>query len=155
MGGSEVEVVTVEQAPTAVRAGTVTRAELGKTIGEYLGTVWKYVRERGDLQPGHSIVLYRGDPGAGPAPIEVGVQIAHSFTGADPSGVWCSRLPAGRAARIVNHGPFDQLGPSYAALFKWRDDGGHVFKGPSWEVYGDHDDNPDNLVTEIYFLLGE
>jgi len=153
MGGSEVEIVTVAQAPIAVRAGTTTRDELSKTIREYLDTVWKFIRERGDLEPGHNVVVYRGDPSAGPAPIEAGVQVGKTFNGATPSGVWCSRLPAGRAARIVHRGPYDQMAASNQALRKWIDDGGHVVKGPSWEVYGDWNDDPSQLETEIYYLL--
>ena len=43
---------------------------------------------------------------------------------------------------------------TYDVLMAWADDGGHVFTGPSWEVYGDWDEDPAKLETEIFFLLG-
>jgi len=148
-----VEMATVEAIPLAVRDGRAARADLGATIGELLGDVWTYIRERGDLDPRHSVVVYRGDPGQGPAPIEVGVQVGHRFDETSPSGVHCSELPAGRVARALHRGPYDQMAPTYNAIAAWAKDTGHEFGGASWEIYGDWDEDPAKLEVEICFLL--
>jgi effector-binding domain-containing protein len=147
-----VEVLTVDADPTAVRVGRVTRAELSATIGQYLGDVWAYIRNDSDLKPRHSIVLYRGDPGAGPAEIEIGVQVDRRFDGESASGVRSSELPAGTVVRAIHRGPYDQMAPAYDAIARWAKEGGHQL-GVSWEVYGDWDEDPAKLETEIVFRV--
>jgi hypothetical protein len=66
-----VEILTVDAVTTAVCHARVTHADLGKAIGECLDEVWTFIRAAGDLEPNNSIVLYLGDPGAGPAPVEM------------------------------------------------------------------------------------
>jgi effector-binding domain-containing protein len=152
--GADIEIATVESVPTAVRDTRVTIAELGAAIGKHLDEVWTYIRAEGDLSPRHSIVLYKGNPSAGPADVEIGVEVDRTFDGPSETGVRCSALPAGRAARAVHRGPYDQMAKTYDALMAWADKGGHAFTGPSWEVYGDWHEDPAKLETEIYFLLG-
>jgi effector-binding domain-containing protein len=149
-----VEVMTVASIPTAVRDARITRAELSATIGELLGDVWGYIRAHGDLEPRHSVVVYRGDPGAGPADIEVGVQVGRRFDGTSPSGIRCSELPAGEVVRAIHRGPYDQMASAYNAIGEWAKAGGHRLS-TSWEVYGDWDEDPAKLETEIYFLLAD
>jgi effector-binding domain-containing protein len=150
-----VDVVDVAATVLAVRDGTVTIAELSTTIPRLLGDVWAYIREAGDLDPGHNVVVYRGDPNVGPAPIEVGVQVARRFEPPPSSAVRCSELPAGRAAHAKHIGPYDAMAPAYTAIMVWARDGGHEFGGGSWEVYGDWTDDPAQLETDIYVLLAE
>jgi effector-binding domain-containing protein len=118
-----------------------------------LDDVWAYIRDEGDLSPRHNVVVYRGDPGAGPALVEVGVQVGRRFDGQSPSGVKCSELPAGPVARAIHVGPYDKMAPTYDAIARWARDGGHAFAGVSWEIYGDWHDDPAKLETEILFLL--
>jgi effector-binding domain-containing protein len=152
-GNIVVETLTVDGVPTAVRDGRTTRADLAATIRELLDDVWTHIRGRDDLVPGPSVVLYRGDFGEGLSDIEVGVQVERSFDGVSVSGVRCSVLPAGRVARALHLGPYDQMASTYDAITAWARDSAHTFAGPSWEVYGDWDDDPAKLRTEIYFLL--
>ena len=148
-----VEVVDVEPALAAVRDGAATRAELAATIRLLLDDVWAHIRQAGDLVPGHNVVVYRGDPGLGPAPVEVGVQIGRRFDGPSATGVRCSELPSGRAVRVTHRGPYDAMAPAYGAIAAWARDGGHALAGVSWEVYGDWDADPARLETDIYWLL--
>jgi effector-binding domain-containing protein len=147
------DVVDVDPVPAAVRVGSTTRAELSATIRRLLDDVWSYIREARDLSPGHNVVVYRGDLDAGPAPVEVGVQVGRRFEGTSASGVRCVELPSGRAAHVTHRGPYDAMAPAYQALDRGIRDGGHVVAGPSWEVYGDWSADPSQLETDIYVLL--
>ena len=131
----------------------MTHAELSAAIGQLLGEVWTYLREMGDLAPGHSVVVYRGDPGAGPADVEIGVQIGRDLDTPSASGVRPSELPAGRAVHVTHRGPYDQMAPAYEAIDRWMKVSDERSAGPSWEVYGDWNEDPDLLETDIYFLL--
>jgi effector-binding domain-containing protein len=148
-----VELTTVEPLPAAVRDGTASRGDLAGTIRRLLDDVWAFLREAGDLEPGHNIVVYRGALDPGPAPIEVGVQVGRRFDQPSPTGVRCGELPAGRAAHVTHCGPYDAMAPSYEALARWARDGGQRMAGVSWEVYGDWHPDPDQLEVDIYALL--
>jgi effector-binding domain-containing protein len=140
-----------------VRDGRTDHAHLAATIRDLLDDVWSHLRSRSDVRPGHSIVLYRGDPSQGPIDVEIGVQVDEplpvSAANGPGSEVRASELPGGRAARIVHVGPYDQLARTYDTLAKWARDEGHTLSGPSWEVYGDWTDDTSKLETEIYFRL--
>jgi effector-binding domain-containing protein len=150
---SPVEVLSVEAVPTAVRDGQATRTDLSTVIRRLLDDVWAHVRQAGDLEPGHNVVVYRGNLDAGPTPIEVGVQVARPFDEASATGVHCSELPAGRAAHVTHRGPYQAIALAYQAILTWAEQGGHQLGDMSWEVYGDWAEDPDQLVTDIYFLL--
>src|SRR5206468_3811315 len=122
-------------------------------IRECLDDVWAFVRSSSAITPHHNIVLYKGDPGAGPADIEVGVRVARPFSEVSPAGVHCSSLPAGRVVSAVHVGPYDQMGRTYDALLAFARDGGHEIRGPSWEIYGDWSDDPSKVETEICFVV--
>ena len=148
-----VDVVMVEPGLAAVRDGRATRAQLAATIRRLLDDVWVHIRASGELVPAHNVVVYRGDLDAGPAPIEVGVQVGRRFDGSADSGVVCAELPSGAAAHVVHRGPYDSMAPAYAAVGAWARAGGHRFAGVSWEVYGDWSEDPGQLRTDIYVLL--
>jgi effector-binding domain-containing protein len=148
-----VETATVKADPIAARDARTTRADLAATIRSSLDDVWKFVRESGDLDPRHNVVVYKGDPGAGPADVEVGVQVGRRFDGTSPTGVRCSELPAGRVARAMHRGPYDQMAPTYEAIENWAQKTGQTFSGPSWEIYGDWHEDPAELEVEIVFMI--
>ena len=152
MTGPEVEVVHVEPALAAVRDGAATRAELAPTIRRLLDDVWAHIRQAGDLSPGHNVVVYRGNPDDGPAPLEVGVQVGRRFDDPSATSVRCTELPSGPAVRVTHRGPYDAMAPAYAAIHRWARDGGHAL-GVSWEVYGDWHADPAQMETHIYWLL--
>jgi effector-binding domain-containing protein len=148
-----VEEADVDAIPTAVIDVRITHTELADAIGRCLGQVWDYVRERSDLQPRHSIVLYKGNPSAGPADIEIGVEVTRRFDERSDAGIRSSELPGGRVVRAVHRGPYSEMARTYDAIGAWADARGYAFRGGSWETYGDHDDDPSKLETEICFLI--
>jgi effector-binding domain-containing protein len=149
----EVDVVDIEACPLAAVRTHVTTATLGGEIGRLLDVVWTYVRAS-DLDPNHSVVVYHGDPaGSGGTDIDVGVQVDRPFDGTTGDGLRCIELPATRVARALHRGPYDQMAPTYAAIDDHCRQHGLAFAGTSWEVYGDWNEDPALLETEIVFAL--
>jgi DNA-binding transcriptional MerR regulator len=65
-------------------------------------------------------------------------------------------LPATTVASTVHIGPFDAVGPAYAALYEWIEAGGHHPSGPIRESYIDgpwNKENPADYLTEIHVPL--
>ena len=89
---------------------------------------------------------------ANPGLIEFGVQVEEEF--ADGDVVVCSETPAGTIATTTHVGPYDrarrcaQLPSADGAATK-----GEPIAGPFWEIYGDWDDDPTKLETEVCYLL--
>ena len=90
-------------------------------------------------------------------PLICGVQIDAPFSG--HGKVVAASTPPGRVAMVTHWGPYSELNRAYTAIDQW----GHaqekpltsdtIFAGPSWEVYGHHNDNPAKLQTDVYKLL--
>jgi effector-binding domain-containing protein len=56
-------------------------------------------------------------------------------------------------ATTAHFGDYAQMAGAYAALEQWWTGNGRRPAGVSWEVYGDWDDDPAKVRTDIYFLL--
>ncbi len=154
---NDVHVLSVPRGYLAVVQGTATHANLSLKIREYLDQVYASLARGTVRQAGLNVVLYRGAPDrdllASPegCPIEAGVQVAAPFESGD--GLVCSSTPGGMVATAVHMGPYTEMGRAYDALFAWRRDTGRLFTGTFWEVYGDWSDQPDQLRTDVFFLL--
>jgi effector-binding domain-containing protein len=83
--------------------------------------------------------------------IEVGVQVPGPFEG--DGRVVCSATPGGTAARALHVGPYDKLGDAHDAVRLWCRKNNHPIAGPNWEVYGDWNEDPNQLETEVFYLL--
>jgi hypothetical protein len=53
----------------------------------------------------------------------------------------------------AHFGEYSALGGAYAALEGWCAASGRHSAGVNWEVYGDWDENPARLRTDVYALL--
>jgi effector-binding domain-containing protein len=99
------------------------------------------------VESGHNVMLYWDDV----PNVEVGVQVAETFA---PSGrVVPSALPAGRIASAIHRGPDDELDGAHRAIREWCAARGHKLTGTRWEIYGDWQENPEELETEVTYLL--
>ncbi len=74
-------------------------------------------------------------------------------------GISVRELPSVRCVALIHKGPYDQLGRSYAKVFKWINEHNYkvvlptrevYLKGPGMIVKG----NPKNYVTEIQIPVG-
>lgn len=143
-----VTIVTVAPRPTAVVAASTTWAEFPGLWKGLLDQVWAFLGEHPGLRTdGHNVMLYLDSV----PNVEVGVIVTGPFTGA--GNVVPSTLPVGRAAMTVHRGAYGGLGQAHTAVRNWCESEGKELAGPSWEIYGDHDDDESKLETEVYWLL--
>jgi effector-binding domain-containing protein len=144
---SEVRLVTTTARPTAVVAATTTWDEFPTLWGRLLDEVYACLATVDPRDRGHNVMLYRDDLPT----VEIGVEVGVPFT---PRGhVVASTLPAGPAAMSIHHGPYDRLGETHGAIWDWCRANDRRPAGPRWEIYGDWDEDPDQLLTEVYYLL--
>jgi DNA-binding transcriptional MerR regulator len=73
-------------------------------------------------------------------------------------GISVRELPGGRCVSLLHKGPYDQLGRSYAAAFKYVRERGEQVLSPTREIYLKgpgmiFKGNPQNYLTEIQLLL--
>ena len=145
--GSEVTVETVDACPTAVVAQATTWDEFPGLWGRLLDEVYAFIRAGGTTQIGHNVMLYLDDV----PNVEVGVQVDGPFVAS--GRVTPSALPAGRVATTVHRGAYDGLGAAHEAVHAWCATHGHSLTRTRWEVYGDLREDPQELETEIAYLL--
>jgi effector-binding domain-containing protein len=50
-------------------------------------------------------------------------------------------------------GPYEQLRISHAAVIEWGRQNGYRLTGTCWEIYGDWNDDPAKLRTDIFHLV--
>jgi effector-binding domain-containing protein len=132
----------------AVRA-TTTRQRLGADIVRLLDMVWPVLRAQG-VRTGHNVVVYHGGDG-GTLTVGAGVEVFTDF--AEHGQVRRMPTPSGDVAATTHYGEYSDMGAAYAALEQWCTGNGRRPAGVNWEVYGDGDDDPARLRTDVYFLL--
>jgi effector-binding domain-containing protein len=143
----EVSVRETAESPTAVVAQETTWEDFPGLWRSLLDEVYAFLRGGGATQSGHNVMLYRDDV----PNVEVGVQVAGTFA---PSGrVVPSALPAGRVASAIHRGSYDELDGAHRAIREWCAARGHKLTGTRWEIYGDWRENPEELETEVNYLL--
>lgn len=143
--------IDIRDVPPGVFAAVRKRvawSALPSEIVAQLDIVWGWLRTvRDRVTPRHNVVVYR-QPSETDVEIECGVEVTASFDGAPPP-IRCSRLPRGRAAHTVHVGPYHQIGAAHDALTAACRAQGHG-AGIHWEVYGDWNEDPALLETDVY-----
>jgi len=144
-----IELVEVSRRATAVVRGTIPMAELPAFFDsafEQLATALTR-QQRTISEP--AFALYHGAP-TEVARLEVGFPVE---TEVEPTGdVEASHLPAGKVARTIHRGSFEQLGDSWGRLGAWIGDRDLEPGESMWEVYltePSPDMDPADLVTEL------
>jgi effector-binding domain-containing protein len=146
------EVRTEQAEPRTLAAVTsrVSRDGLGAQIIRLLDVVWPVLRGQG-IPTGHNVVIYHGASG-GELTVTAGVEVLAAFTG--DGDVQAAATPAGEVATTAHFGDYSRLGGAYEALEQWCAASGHRPAAVKWEVYGDWDEDPAKVRTDVYFLLG-
>lgn len=143
----------VEARPTAVVARTTTWAEFPQLWSQLLGEVYSFVRPRPELATGvgherwQNVMLYKDQR----PDVEVGVLVSRPFPPEGP--VISSALPSGEVATATHHGDYATLGVTHKAIRDYVAAHGKELAGPCWEVYGHAPPDPDEAVTEVFWLL--
>jgi effector-binding domain-containing protein len=149
----EVTTRTVVARPIAAVRRRILVRDIAHAWKPALDQVWAFLRRHKDLRAGgHNVFLYH-HPAQREAPMDVdfGVQVVRPFEG--EGEVISTETPAGEVAATVHVGPYDGLGAAHDAVHAWRASSGRSFGGRSWEIYGDWNDDPAKLDTQVLYLL--
>jgi effector-binding domain-containing protein len=134
----------------AVRV-TTALATWPKQFMKSLDKVYDAVRAGKVHQTGHNVMVYRPRPD-GLVDIDCGVEVATKFDGLGEV-VYCETA-AGLAVATTHIDPYGQLGVGHKAIRDWSRDNGHRLTATCWEIYGDWNEDPAKLSTELFHLLG-
>jgi effector-binding domain-containing protein len=148
--GRDVVVVQVEPSPIAAVCLRTTLAKWPTQFGKVLGIVYEAVHAGKVQQDGQNVMIYR-PAGGDQVDIECGVQVAMRFE--NLGEVVCCETPGGTAATLAHIGPYSQLRASHRAIFEWGRENGRPLSGVCWEIYGDWNNDPAQLRTDIFHLL--
>lgn len=149
----EPEIAVVPEQPTAVIAGVVPVTELAGFFDRSFNALAPVVGRQGRQITGAAFARYHGPP-SDTADLEVGFPTDAAVT---PAGeVRPGTLPAGRVARLVHVGAYDELGTSWGRLQAWIAAQGEQPTAVLWEAYVTEpspDMDPADLRTELNWLL--
>jgi len=145
-----VQIATVTEQLLAASRQETTLTRVSQDIQRLLQAPWALIRQNPDLRrDGHNVAVYRNEPNG--VSVEVGVQVVRAF---DPTSlVVCSSTPGGTVATTAHFGPYSALGGAHRAVCAWCDQNGRALAGVSWEIYGDWNDDPAKLRTDVLYLL--
>jgi effector-binding domain-containing protein len=152
--GHVVTAATVAPRLTAVVAETTTWERFPGVWPQLLDEVYGVVRPRPELAPTagpgprwQNVMLYKDDTPS----VEIGVLVSTSFP---PVGrVSSSRLPGGTVATTTHRGDYAGLAGAHDAVHRFAAERGLEPAGPRWEIYGHAREDPDEVETEIVYLL--
>jgi effector-binding domain-containing protein len=155
----DVQIRHVPQQAFAVVRGRANIHTIGDRIMALLSEVWDVLKNADVRHMGHNVVLYWDEPGKAllltdeGVPIEVGVQVVAPFE--RMGHVTCAAIPGGTVATVVHRGLYQKLSEAHTAVRRWCAEHRYALAGPNWEIYGDWTDNPDELRTDVFYLLQE
>lgn len=125
-------------------------SRLGGQLLPLLDRVYAEVRAGRIAKAGHNVFVYR-DATADEVTVEVGVEVASPCSRVD--AVTDASTPAGEVVTTVHVGDYARLGRAYEALIAWCDERRVTRAGIWWEVYGDWNEDPSLVETEVFHLL--
>jgi len=140
----------VEPRPIAAVRAQIPIRDVPSRFREYLDQVYAAAKTGAISLDGQNIFIYRDASREG-ALVEVGVEVAGHFSPVDD--VAYAETPAGEAVMTTHTGPYSRLGEAHAAVIAWCKENGRERAGVHWEVYGDWEENPEKLQTEVYYSV--
>ncbi len=147
------ELADMTETTTAVIHSVVPMAEITDFFDRSFTELATVLARQGIAPAGPAFARYAGPPDA-TADIEVGFPVHNTVA---PEGhVQPSSLPAGRIARVVHAGAYDQLGETWGRLGAWIAEQGLTPGADLWEVYvtePNPDMDPGELRTELFWAV--
>ena len=153
----EIAIHQVAPRTLAAAQARVTAQTLVPAIRHLFDQVYKYLNEAGVQPRGLNVIVYWNEAGCNlldsePGLVmEAGVEVEAALP--QEGTVRAAATPVGAVASAVHVGPYDQLGKAHEAVRSWCDQQGLRLAGPNWEVYGHWNDDPQQLRTEVFYLL--
>lgn len=150
---TEPELTDLAETTTAVVHGVVPMAEMPSFFDRAFSELGGVLTRQGVAPTGAAFARYAGPPGD-TADVEVGFPVGSEVS---PDGqVRSSSLPAGRVARLIHVGGYEQLAETWGRLGAWIADQGLTPGTDLWEIYltePNPDMDPADLRTELVWTL--
>ena len=146
----EIKIRSVPTRQLAVVRRRLKWSELGEHLIPLLDRVYAKVRAGKVIQSGQNVFVYKDGTKDG-VTVEIGVEVPSRFE--DVDDVVYSNTPSGEVASTLHVGPYSHLGGAHDAVIRWCKEHRRSQANVSWEVYGDWDDDPSKLQTEVFYLL--
>ncbi|GAB2749610.1 GyrI-like domain-containing protein [Nocardioides pakistanensis] len=141
----ETQFVDLQAQHTAVVKGHVPLAGIGEFLGSAFTEVIKVIDQQGLHPTGAPFARYRVTDQE--FDVEAGFPVSDVVK---PEGrVEADELPAGRVARTMHVGAYDEVDKAYEAATAWLTDEGCVTVGAPWECYLDGPE-VENPRTEVF-----
>ena len=142
----EVRVIRVEPQPLAVVRRQASFAQLPSTVGEALEIVRAFLREHA-IAMGQTVILYHDQL----MNLEAGFEVMAALPPHEE--VVYSSTPGGLVASVTYWGPYEGVSLAHTAIARQCVAGGLRLDGRNWEVYGEWSDDPEQLRTDVFYLL--
>ena len=130
-------------------------SSLGTEAGRAFGELFGHAGRAGANLAGPPLALYHGPPGDDDqVDVELCVPVDRPMSGG--GRITGRELPGGRAAFTLHCGPYDAVGPVYAALQRWIQEHGHACADAPREVYlvgPQQARDPGDLRTEVQWPI--
>lgn len=139
--------VNVQPRPLAAVRVTTTLSKWPNQFMNELNKVYEAVRAGKIRQTGQNVMVYR-PRSDGRVDIECGVEVDARFETAGE--VEYCETPGGPALTTTHIGPYHKLRSSHQAVIEWGRNNGRQLSGVCWEVYGDWEEDPAKLRTDIF-----
>lgn len=150
---TEPELIDRTETATAVIHGVVPMAEIADFFDSSFSELANVFARQGVAPTGPAFARYAGPPGE-TADLDVGFPVQGSVS---PEGkVHPGSLPAGRVARLIHAGAYDQLGETWGRLGSWIVEQGLTPGADLWEVYVTEPNpemDPADLRTELFWTV--
>lgn len=151
----DVAVVDAEAVPILYVSGGTTQDpdDIADALATAYGEISRYVGEHGIEPGGQPMAITRAWDEEGYR-FDAAVPVPEGEYPEDAQ-VRYGESPSGRAVRVVHHGPYDRMMPTYEKLAAWMSVHGLREGEVSWEHYvtDPAETPPDDLRTHIYFLV--
>lgn len=146
----EVLQVNVAARQVAGVRAKVRRGRIAQEFGRHLDQVYAAARTGAVHLDGQNVFIYRAAT-AEDLTVDFCVGVTAPF--AAVGQVQPFETPHGVAAMTTHIGEYGRLGEANAAVLSWCRANDRLCAGPSWEVYGHWHAAPEQLRTEVYWLL--
>jgi len=147
---AEISLIDAPPRPLAVVRVTTVLANWPREFVGHLNKVYAAIKAGHVRQAGQNVMVYRPRPDSR-VDIECGVETDTRFDGVGE--VVYSQTPAGLAVTVAHIGPYSELGKSHGAIFEWSRAHGRQLDGTCWEIYGDWEEDPAKLRTDVFHLV--
>jgi effector-binding domain-containing protein len=146
------DIVRIEPETLAIIEETIRWDQMSETISKLFNSIYSWLPGAPVEQAGHNHILYN-QHGADEVRIRVGFPVSSTFP--NRGNVHCMLLENGHAAHTTHTGEYSGLPKALQELNGWCAMQALTLTGDNWEVYGDWNEDPLKLTTDVYQRIEE